>query len=256
MTLISLGSPWLRHLVWHEPGFQTKEIASKPPLSWKLRVRCFKVWFLHCFEDWLSCLFILVFVSLFSGFPWLLDTFYGSFIFRSGELYWWVQVADVHRSANRRALFWTDLAAESVKLGAHISTTDVLVVTWAGRLEPGNSELWSLSLLSCITAFSFSSFPPFLLEVQVHLKLGFFLRPQNPCQPSLPPLSAHNTILLELVLGLQEGKKLGWGQKTLFHFVTNKFILSHNIRPPPIISWRYGDSQRWVSRLANSASLA
>lgn len=116
-----------------------------------------------------------------------------------------------------------------------------LWVTWAGRLDSGNSELWSVSLLSCITAFAFSSFPLSLLEVQVHLKLGFFLRSQNPCQLSLPPLSADYTPWLEF--SSWASRVQFWGQKPWFHFVTSKFILSHNIPPPPIISCGYGDRE-------------
>lgn len=116
-----------------------------------------------------------------------------------------------------------------------------LWVTWAGQLDSGNSELWSVSLLSCITAFAFASFPLSHLEVQV----AFFLRCQNYCQPSLAPLLADYTLLLEF--SSWASRVQFWGQKPWFHFVTIKFILLHNIPPPPIISWGYRERESKMS---------
>lgn len=119
---------------------------------------------------------------------WML--FYCSFIFTRGELYWWVLAADMCGSASRSSLFWRGLAAVCVVGGTHQHKRSPC-------RSPEQSNL-TLGMQSFSLLYAFSVSPPLvfrycfpsvsLLEVQVHLKLGFFLRSQHPCHTFLLPL--------------------------------------------------------------------
>lgn len=93
-------------------------------------------------------------------------------------------------SAPRSSLFWRSLAAVCVVEDTHQHKRSPCKSPEQSNLTLG---MQSLSLFSTFTVspplIFRCCFPSVsLLEVQAHLKLGFFLRSQHPCHTSLLPL--------------------------------------------------------------------
>ena len=146
-------------------------------------------------------LLILVLVLLFF---WI--SLGGSFLLVSRVLCWWVQVAVVGGPVSGR-LCSEEGWLHSVCNWLNVSTIDS---TWAPEQV---TWLWACSPAVCFTLFLSNYF----LEVQLYPKLGFFLRPWQPCQVFLLPLYVDYTLLLKC--SSCASKVQFWGQNSCFAFL-------------------------------------
>ena len=134
----------------------------------------------HYFKSLIPLLFLRYFVLLLILvlvllFFWI--SLGGSFLLVSRVLCRWVQVAVVGGPVSRRLCSEEGLL-HSVCNWLNVSTIDS---TWAPEQV---AWLWACSAAVCFTLFLSNYF----LEVQLYPKLGFFLRPWQPCQVFLFPL--------------------------------------------------------------------
>lgn len=95
----------------------------------------------------------------------------------------------------------------------NVSTIDA---TWAPEQV---TWLWACSAAVCFTLFLFNYF----LEAQLYSKLGFFLRPWQPCQVFLLPLYVDYTLLLKC--SSWASKVQFWGQNSSFAFLSSRMNL-------------------------------